>query len=305
MKIAQFSGEKIWGGIEKAPFALLLVTDSVEFLINHPAPSSDFSFLGNDSILASKVYYRKTVFNKHFLATFPAVGELNTIVVGTPENTGKHSTDWIITLLHEHFHQYTYSSPNYYADVAKLELSGGDQSGMWMLNYPFPYKDSIVNAQYSRYTGALADALSAIGTDSFASSVQTYAAERNRFREILKPPDYRYFSFQIWQEGIARYTEFKVLEALETYTPSPEVSLLPDFIPFRNYREQFLRKQKDRTAGWSLRNHQRECFYALGLGEGLILDKLNPAWREKYQTERFYIERYADELNPSRMSPWR
>ncbi len=30
----------------------------------------------------------------------------------------------------------------------------------------------------------------------------------------LKPDDYKYFSFQVWQEGIARYTEYKFLEAM-------------------------------------------------------------------------------------------
>jgi hypothetical protein len=35
-------GNAIWQGINDAPFVVLLVTDSVEFLINHPYPSADF-----------------------------------------------------------------------------------------------------------------------------------------------------------------------------------------------------------------------------------------------------------------------
>ena len=60
--------------------------------------------------------------------------------MGQAENTlSKTSTPWIIMLLHEHFHQLQDSQPNFYADVSALNLSGADKSGMWMLNYPFPY----------------------------------------------------------------------------------------------------------------------------------------------------------------------
>ena len=156
MNISRLFGESIWKGIDEAPFALILVTDSIEFLVNHPSASSDFTSLGYDSLLGSRVYFRKATFNKRFLATFPAINGLNTIVVGTPENTGLTSTAWIVTILHEHFHQYVYSMAGYYKAVDSLSLSGGDKSGMWMLNYPFPYTDSAVVDKYTAYTRAAA-----------------------------------------------------------------------------------------------------------------------------------------------------
>jgi len=103
ISIANEFGDKIWKGINDVPFVLILITDSVEFLINHPYPSDDFMLSGKDSILKTSIYYRPKQFDKQFLATFPAVNGVNCIVVGTPENTGKSSTDWTITLLHEHF----------------------------------------------------------------------------------------------------------------------------------------------------------------------------------------------------------
>ena len=110
---AQF-GDKLFSGYDEVPLAIVLVTDSIEFLINHPNPSSDFKLSGQDSVLKTNIYYRKTQFNSHFLATFPAVNGLSCIVVGTPENTHKNSTEWIITLLHEHFHQYQNAYPDYF-----------------------------------------------------------------------------------------------------------------------------------------------------------------------------------------------
>jgi hypothetical protein len=199
-------------------------------------------------------------------------------------------------MLHEHFHQFVNSSPGYFSAVNGLNLSGGDQTGMWMLNYPLPYGDSVIAAHYNRYTEALSRALAKIATDSFAAAFAGYAHERKRFQELLKPSDYRYFSFQIWQEGIARYTEYKFLQLLNGYEPAKAVSSLPDFVPFETFRETFYKTHTNRIAAWSLSKHGRECFYAVGLGEGLVLDRLNPSWREKYLTDKFHLEHYAVEL---------
>jgi len=295
--ISKLYGDKIWVGMREAPFAIILVTDSIEFLVNHPSPSKDFILLGNDSILCSQVYFRKAVFNKYFLSTFPAVNGLNTIVVGTPENTGLSSSEWIVTLLHEHFHQYVNSSPGYYEAVNQLDLSGGDKSGMWMLNYPFPYTDSAIAAQYKNYTQALSRSLLAISTDSFEVQFKVYVLERERLQLLLKPSDYRYFSFQIWQEGIARYTEYKFLELLDDYTPSKEASALSDFVSLKLFHRALYKNQLRRITQWQLSEHQRDCFYALGFGEGLILDRINSMWRNKYLSDKFYIEHYGVRSN--------
>lgn len=136
---------------------------------------------------------------------------MNCIVVGTPEKTNKNSTNWVITLLHEHFHQYQFTSKNYYEEVKKLDLSGGDETGMWQLNYPFPYNNSKVVKQFNKYTSALFKAVSNVEKKHFNKDFKDYLKERLKFKKILKPEDYRYFSFQIWQEGIARYTEYRFL----------------------------------------------------------------------------------------------
>jgi hypothetical protein len=292
VNISKLYGEKIWTGLNAAPFAIILVTDSLEFLLNHPSPTEDFALLGYDSVLSSQVYCRKAVFDKHFLATFPAVDGLNTVVMGIPENTGKSSSEWMITLLHEHFHQYVNASPGYSMAVYDLDLAAGDKSGMWMLNYPFPYADSAIGLQYQNYTRALSKTLSAVETDSFDDCFKLYAAERERLQKTLKPEDYRYFSFQIWLEGLARYTEYKFLELLDDYEPSNEVRSLRDFVPFKMFHRALYKNQLTCITKWSLKEHQRECFYALGFGEGLVLDRLDSNWRSRYLAEKFYVERY-------------
>ena len=293
ISISDKFGNEIWAGINDVPFVVLLVTDSVEFLINHPYPSADFKISEEDNILKTKILYRKRQYSKTFLATFPAVNGVNCIVVGTPENTGKSTTNWVITLLHEHFHQYQYTQKDYYASVASLDLSGGDQSGMWQLNYPFPYDSLPVSNQYLGYTEALSKAVSSIDKKDFKKTFNLFLMERKKLMGLLKPADYRYISFQLWQEGIARYTEYQFLQRLDDHTPAAEVSELPDFIPFGKFKDEFLRSHLSAVTALTLDKEKRVCFYDIGLAEGILLDRSNPQWKSQYLTQKFFLEKYS------------
>lgn len=142
----------MWKGWSETPFAILLLTPDKDYLIGHPYPTDDFTNEGFDSRLRQEVYSRPRTesWGLNLLATFPAVGGLSTVVVGQPKATGKSSTQWVLTLLHEHFHQYQTGWESYYERVDALDLSGGDESGMWMLNYPFPYADKTVELSILR-----------------------------------------------------------------------------------------------------------------------------------------------------------
>ena len=143
-RLADAIGDSIWRGWTSAPFAVLLVTPEREFLVRHPRPTSDFTRIGYDSHLGVDVFVRARTLAPTLLATFPAVGGVPTFVVGQPSATGMSSTEWVLTLVHEHFHQLQTSRPDYYARVEALGLARGDRTGMWMLDYPFPYDSSVV-----------------------------------------------------------------------------------------------------------------------------------------------------------------
>lgn len=294
ISISEQEGEKIWKGLNEVPFVVLLVTDSVEYLINHPYPSDDFKLSEDDKIFNTKILYRQRPFPDWYLATFPAVNGVNCIVVGTPEKTNKNSTDWVITLLHEYFHQYQFTSPNYYDEVNKLDLAGGDETGIWQLNYAFPYDDLRVIEQYNKYTSALLKAVSNIKKQNFNKDFKDYLKQRAKFKQLLKPADYRYFSFQIWQEGIARHTEYKFIQALDNYIPSQEMTQLKDFVKFKDLKDKFYNSELKSITQSKLETEKRVCFYAIGFAEGILLDKRNPKWQEKYLTDKFHIENYFD-----------
>ena len=94
---------------------------------------------------------------------------------------------------------------------------------------------------------------------------------------------------------MARYTEYKILELLKDYTPSEEVTLLPDFESFESLKTKMYDRETKNLLDNKLDKKKRICFYSTGFAEGLVLDRLNEDWRKKYLTEKFYIENYSDE----------
>lgn len=292
-RLAGKLGDKVWKGWGKSPFALLLVTPEYEFLMRHPNPPKEFAESGYDSALGSKIYYRKRTFNPEFLATM-YVGGVPTIVVGQAENTGaKTSARWVITLLHEHFHQFQYSQPDYQAGVKALDLARGDETGMWMLNYPFPYSDAGVNKRFSVMVEALADALKSAKTAQFSARLSAYIESRKQFEQALTPDDYRYFSFQLWQEGIARYTEYRVAKlAARLYDPTKEFTLMKDFSSFDQDASATLNRILSRLPKLALDKDQRIAFYTVGAAEALLLDEANPDWQRRYLGQKFYPDKY-------------
>ena len=283
-------GDRIWAGWSKAPFAVLLVTPDSEFLIRHPKPSPDFTRIGYDALLKSDVYYRKRTFPSTYLATFPAIQSslISTIVVGQAENTSvKTSTPWVVTLLHEHFHQLQDSQPNFYPDVNALNLSRGDQTGMWMLNYAFPYERKEVQEQFLLMSKLLAE-VAGEGARAPSKKVRAYLEARRKFQEMLAPDDYKYISFQFWKEGIARYTEYRVAQiAAAQFRPSREFRALKDYRSFADVAKTTREGIFHQLATQKLGESKREVVYPYGAAEGLLLDKIRPGWRRKYFVAKF------------------
>jgi len=291
--IAEKYAEQIWPNWNKAPWSLVLVTDDYEYLVRHTKSPQDFKALAYDSLLESQVYFRKRSFDAGFLATF-FVNGTPTMIVGPPTNTGKSSSEWVVALLHEHFHQLQYSQPDYSASVDSLNLSGGDKSGMWMLNYPFPYDSSKVDKQFRKLCQSILKTLEA-REENFSKKLAEYKKTREELKNILNEKDYKYFSFQIWQEGIARYVELKIAKLLSTdYKPSPEFESLPDYTPFSQVAQKLEDGIMNDLMNMSFKEYKRVAFYSLGAAEALILDKNSPKWEYLYFRKKFFIDQYSD-----------
>ena len=290
-RLADAIGDSIWPGWTATPFAVLLVTPEREFLVRHPRPSPDFARAGYDSLLASDVFVRARTLAPTLLATFPAVGGVPTVVVGQPAATGKSSTEWVLTLVHEHFHQLQTSRSDYYARVEALGLARGDKTGMWMLNYAFPYDSAPVQSRVASLAAQLDSTLLATTADERRSHWLAAQVARAALRATLTPDDDRYLSFQMWQEGVARYTELLAARfAARRFTPSGSFRTLPDFISFDSAASRI---EAGVHAGLHapLSERRRVAFYPLGAANALALDAMDAGWRTRYLEGEMNLEK--------------
>jgi hypothetical protein len=146
---------------------------------------------------------------------------------------------------------------------------------------------------FSLLTLLLADAVEAKSRSDFNAKLSAYLERRNELEKTLSPDDYSYFSFQLWQEGIARYTEYRIAQlASANYKPSKAFRSLPDYKPFREVADKTKQGIITELRTSQLAEYKRVIFYALGAGEGLLLDRNNPRWRQRYFVDRFYLNKY-------------
>lgn len=208
-RLTQAIQDSVWpGGWGAVPFPLLLVTEEREFLVAFPRTPSGFEegqYLGS---LGTRILERPRQLQPNLLATFPAFGPPSVIVVGQPKATRKNATTWVLTIVHERFHQFQSADSGYYSAVQGLDLSDGDQTGMWMLNYPFPYRSTAIVERFSALSRNLAHLLDQSSASQRRAFWESYVA----FLADLSERDRRYLSFQVWQEGVARYVELRTAE---------------------------------------------------------------------------------------------
>ena len=277
INIVKECGNKVWPGFNKITFSTLLVTDSIEYLYNHPEPDEEFILKNYNNKLKTDVYTRDITLNRSILACFGICNE-PTVIVGIPKNTDRSGVEWIITLVHEYFHQYQ-STPDYYRMVDELDLKGDCKTGMWMLNYAFPYDNPKVKEQFRKYSDVLYRLVQSADKEEREELFKEYITEKNNFRALLSDKDYRYFTFQVWQEGMARYTEYKILHTL---LENPGLKLNYTTKEYNNYMNRLFKREMYRLKNNNLDKQKRVCFYTIGFAEGLLLDKIDNNWRKHY-----------------------
>ncbi len=269
MALSRTEGDALWPGYGAAPFGFLLVEPERETLLCDPRLPPGFvrqpDLPGLGCLQAAGPPSWRT---PSLLAAMPGFGGASVIVMGTPTTTGLPSGDWQMTILHEHFHQWQSDLPGYYARVAALDLAAGDSSGLWMLNYPFLYDNPVVGRAFARASRALAHAIAARPA-ARAGATRAYRAARAAFRQSVSAQDWRYFEFQLWQEGIARWTEFTL--GVRSTNPAVRVAA-----------HAARRKTLKALAAPNLKSHGRISVYAYGAGEALLLERLDPRWRACY-----------------------
>jgi hypothetical protein len=246
-------------------------------LTHFPSPPNEFK-PANDGFVT-----RARQFPTNLQATFPAFGPPSVIAIGEPSLTeSKTSTPWVIVLMHEHFHQLQYAQAGYFQAVETLGLSHGDQTSMWILNYPFPYKNAAVAKDFAELRDQLLVTVGLPDGSEFRLASKKYLAMRSAFFGRLSPDDHKYLSFQLWQEGIARYAQIAAAEAAAGYHPTEAFQHLPDYEPFSGSPSKLRPSTLQELHAIDLATAGRVVVYSFGATEGMLLDRLNPRWKSEY-----------------------
>lgn len=276
-RVASDIQDKVWPGWSGVPTPLIVITSETEFLTHDSKREPEFEPAGEGW------FARPRKFPTNLQATFPLFGPPPVIAIGVAENTAsKTSTPWIFTVMHEHFHQLQWAQPGYIEAVNGLGLSHGDQSGMWMLNYPFPYEKPELVRAFSDLRDLLLRTLNEPDGPSFQKLSNEYLDARKKFFAQLSADDHKYLSFQLWQEGMARYTELKSAEEAAHEPASREYAALPDFESFSAYGARVRSNTLNELKQVDLATWKRTVVYSYGAAEGLLLDRILPHWKDEY-----------------------
>ena len=290
----QSLGEKVWTGWTAVRVPFMYVTADFEYAIDFPKPLEGFTKLESNPELGKPCQARKRVLSAQLSASFPYEG-IDAVVIGTPKALEKSPTAWVLTASHEMFHVLQ-GARGERQKVAQLKIGPENDPG-WQLDFPFPYKDPdvmrLIHLQsYPIYLATTDKDEAALkynaGTAADAIRVyRTFLLKQSGDNKV-----YNYSQFQELNEGIAFYTEYKMAEASvkEDYQPSEGFKRLPDYKSYRQVWDDdylnrlFLVKHAGRAA------KSRTAFYHLGMGKGLLLDRLMPDWKTRYFAPTVWLD---------------
>ncbi len=282
--IVRSDGDLVWAGLSQAPLPTLLIGPEHETLFCG-LPTAGFSALGFDPITRCSMQVRARELPVDLAATTD-LGNVSVIQMGLPDALEATQADWIVTFLHEAFHQYQSTLPDYFSAVEVVRARLGKTSEQWSLDYPFPYADPKVKAAFAAMTMSAGEFLSADNDVQANAAIRSYVDARNRARDAMSPDDWLFYEFQVGQEGVARWTELRFAAAAG--------SARPDIATIGKERTGGLAVSLNAIDSQGLNVWKRSSFYVLGAIEASMLDRVRPQWQREYATNPFAIGSMLD-----------
>lgn len=299
----------VWPGwnAKKTPI-LIYFPGRQDLLINHPHPPKDFRpYRGPLKTPIGAIYVRDKVtkFNQDGQNTSTDIDGVETLVVADTLSTRRQwvesvaSTvaanpddskdlianglypnvyDSMTMFVHEAFHVYQ-------RQRAAKKIPGE----MSLLAYPSLSAKN--NAGYALEAELLGEAIRAKTDAELHTKARQWLAVRLDRRAALGKEQAAYEDGTEFSEGLAKYVEYRTLQALETRRPAPEMWLN---IGFRGYgdlsaeRDRLLRSMQGFMNGSNVVNGDlygaspvRFRLYYSGMAVGALLDRLGAKWHEK------------------------
>jgi hypothetical protein len=160
---------------------------------------------------------------------------------------------------------------------------------MLLLHYPVLSVEN--NVGFAQEGAALAAALRSASDTAFRSAVVRWLALRRQRRSLLPPEAVEYENGVEFSEGLAKYTEYRLLGTLEGRTPGPEMWWVQGFGGYDNLasrRSQLVDRMLQHMRGEVSVNNDpygtaplRMRLYYSGMAIGALLDRLSTNWKDR------------------------
>lgn len=288
-------GQSVWPGFSVDDAPVLLLDENFSYYLNQAQAGEEFQQLEVE-FRGNPVFVKERTLPAGLQASFPYLGK-DSVVMGTPANTGQKLEAWTLTFVHELFHVYQ-GRLGFHQQVSGLQI-GPDSDGSWQLSYPFPYQEQDITDALHLLGYSLFQTLEKESDPKYEARLAIQAL--NNLQRICTQresgvKDFAYLNFQISKEGVARYVEFKMAERLSGENAE---------LHFKNGAPgdyQALWTEKYQTMKFLIKHtgsvsRNRLEFYHLGLGICLLLDRIDSNWKQNFYKERHFL---ADQMNSLR-----
>ena len=258
-RIARQTGADLWPGWDPSatPLAIYKGTE-MGVLVGHPAPPANFRRFSTTAVSAPVFVADSTAGMVRANTAQPFAGTL-TSFLSHQDFMGKPAVDALATGIHELFHAHQQRiAPRKFGDILMV---------LWGKYPEFSARNRALLALEAEL---LHRAATATDPDQARKSAAGFLALRAERRKDLTLEQRRYESGEESSEGLARYVEFRLLQ------------LLPAAAPDFKEAAEAAGKRLEPLKNINGLERDRERFYALGMAQGIVLDRLRAGWKTEF-----------------------
>lgn len=277
-------GPLIWKEWKNENYPLCFKTTEFDYLINHPNPPSDFSKKYYDERLLTTVWIRKNLDTLSFFAAYP-INEEWTIIITEPTKDYNKGL-WLLKFAHESFHVFQHQMR-----AERIVNPFTDKYAIYHeLSFPFDYDSKSLMSAMRLEAEKI---FNSVNTESLNDLDINITKKLFKHYQIIlqqvtqDESHYKYKQWIEWNEGVARYTEYKLAQIAKESTAAKVSTEFLQTFPETDFTKIWEENYNSTThlnpirfIGEGVRG--RMCFYYSGMGKAYYLDRVKENWKNDY-----------------------
>ncbi len=264
---ARQSGPGLWPGWNPAATPVALWSKDGVLLAGHPAPPKTFRRVVSAQS-AEAIFFSESAEGVARANTAAVFAGTLTSFISAQDFMAKPEPEAIALGLHELFHAHF------------QKIAPGKQGNILVLLWgEYPELDARNRALLAAEAQTLAAAASAAAPEDARRSAAAFLALRRDRRKKLAADLHRYESGEESNEGLARYIEWSYLRKHSAGAAEARLKMLQDIFAAPGAREPF---------------------YAVGMAEAALLDRLRSDWKQQFESTPLLLdELLGDAVKPA------